>query len=92
MAPDIATLKIDSKSFSCRDQFLAMAFGQLSYRKSLRDVVTCLTSHKQKNYHLGFMSSVALSTLAYANEKRNWRMYRDLAQVLIITAKKLYSI
>lgn len=79
-----------TKSFSCRDQFLAMAFGQLSYRESLRDVVTCLTSHKQKNYHLGFMSSVALSTLAYANEKRNWRMYRDLAQVLITTAKKLY--
>lgn len=79
-----------TKSFSCRDQFLAMAFGQLSYRESLRDVVTCLTSHKQKNYHLGFMSSVALSTLAYANEKRNWRMYRDLAQVLITTARKLY--
>lgn len=80
-----------TKSFSCRDQFLSMAFGQLSYRESLRDTVACLSSHRNKSYHLGFTSSVTLATLARANEKRNWHMYRDLAQVLITTARKLYG-
>jgi len=79
-----------AKSFSCRDQFLAMAFGQLSYRESLRDVVLCLSSHRSKLYHLGFNSSVALQTLAHANEKRDWRIYRDLANTLIRKARKLY--
>lgn len=78
------------KNFSCRDQFLAMAFGQLAYRESLRDVVTCLSSHRQKLYHLGFQHSVTKTTLAHANEKRDWRIYRDLAQVLITEAKLLY--
>jgi hypothetical protein len=78
------------KSFSSRDQFLAMAFGQLAYRESLRDVVACLSSHRQKLYHLGFHSQVMLPTLARANEHRDWRIYRDLAQVLIEKARKLY--
>ena len=78
------------KSFSCRDQFLAMAFGQLAYRESLRDVVTCLASHERKLYHLGFKCTVAKTTLARANEKRDWRIYRDLAQSLIGEARALY--
>ena len=78
------------KSFSSRDQFLAMTFGQLAYRESLRDVVACLSSHKQKLYHLGFHSQVTLPTLARANEHRDWRIYRDLAQVLIEKARNLY--
>lgn len=79
-----------AKSFSCRDQFLAMVFGQLSYRESLRDVVVCLSSHRPKMYHLGFHSSVTLPTLAKANERRDWRIYRDLATILIGRARKLY--
>lgn len=78
------------KAFSCRDQFLAMAFGQLAYRESLRDIVTCLASHQQKLYHLGFKHTVAKTTLAGANEKRDWRIYRDLAQILITEARMLY--
>ncbi len=78
------------KTFSCRDQFLAMAFGQLAYRESLRDIVTCLASHEQKLYHLGFKHTVAKTTLARANEKRDWRIYRDLAQTLIMEARRLY--
>lgn len=79
-----------AKSFSCRDQFLAMVFGQLSYRESLRDVVACLSSHRPKMYHLGFHSFVTLPTLARANERRDWRIYRDLATMLIGKARKLY--
>jgi len=79
-----------AKSFSCRDQFLAMTFGQLAYRESLRDVVTCLNAQRSKAYHLGFRSSVALPTLAHANEERDWRIYRDLAEALIGEARKLY--
>jgi len=79
-----------AKSFSCRDQFLAMAFGQLTYRESLRDVVACLSSHHEKLYHLGFHSCAVLPTLARANEKRDWRIYRDFAQVLIKAARALY--
>lgn len=79
-----------SKRFPCRDQFLAMAFGQLAYRESLRDVVTCLASHQPKLYHLGFFGGVAKTTLARANEKRDWRIYRDLAQALITEARTWY--
>jgi hypothetical protein len=78
------------KRFSCRDQFLAMAFGQLAYRESLRDVVTCLSSHSSKLYHLGFRSGAVLPTLARANEKRSWRIYRDFAEILIAQARTLY--
>lgn len=79
------------RSFFCWDQFLAMMFGQLSYRNSLRDITNCLNAHKSKHYHLCFRSSVARSTLAEANEKRPWRIYRDFAQVLIKQARKLYE-
>lgn len=78
------------KRFSCRDQFLALAFGQLAYRESLRDIVVCLASHHSKLYHLGFRSSVALPTLAHANECRDWKIYRDFAQILITQARRLY--
>src|SRR3989344_6964309 len=79
-----------AKSFSCRDQFLAMAFGQLAYRESLRDVVTCLSAQRAKLYHLGFRVIATKTTLARANERRDWLTYRDLAQVLIDKALKLY--
>lgn len=78
------------KKFSCREQFLAMAFGQLSCRESLRDTVVCLTSQRSKLYHLGFSSSIARSTLAEANEKRDWNIYWDFTQLLIKEARSLY--
>ena len=64
-----------TKSFSCHDQFLAMAFGQLAYRESLRDVITCLSAQRAKLYHLGFRTLPIKTTLAKANERRDWRMY-----------------
>jgi hypothetical protein len=67
-----------------------MAFAQLTFRESLRDIEVCLRSHKAKLYHLGIRGHVARSTLAYANENRDWRVYCDFAQALIITARKLY--
>jgi hypothetical protein len=80
-----------TKSFSCWDQFLALAFGQLSFRESLRDIVVCLNAHREKLYHLGFRSVVYLPTLAKANERRSWRIYRDYAQTLIAEARRLYA-
>lgn len=80
-----------TKNLSCRDQLLALVFGQLSYRESLRDVVACLTTHQEKLYHLGFRSLPQLSALARANEKRDWNIYRDLCIALIIEARKLYA-
>ena len=68
-----------------------MAFGQLAYRESLRDIVTCLTTHQEKLYHLGFRAIPKLPTLAKANEKRDWQIYRDLCSVLITEARKLYA-
>jgi Domain of unknown function (DUF4372)/Transposase DDE domain len=79
------------KSFSCWDQFLAMAFAQLTYRESLRDIEACLRSMSGKLYHMGFRSRVARSTLAEANESRDWRIYADFAQVLIGVARPLYA-
>lgn len=67
-----------------------MAFAQLTFRESLRDIEVCLRSHEAKLYHLGIRGHVARSTLAYANENRDWRVYCDFAQALIITARKLY--
>lgn len=78
------------KNFTCREQFLSMAFGQLAYLDSLRSVVICLTAQRAKLYHLGFRKEVRLPTLASANENRDWRIYRDLAQELIQEAKQLY--
>jgi len=79
------------KSFSCWDQFLAMAFAQLTYRESLRDIEACLRSMSSKLYHMGFRGRVARSTLAEANESRDWRIYADFAQVLIGIARPLYA-
>ncbi len=78
------------KNFSCYDQFLALAFGQLSHRESLRDIVNCLNSQKQNLHHLGFSGEISRSTFADANEKRNWRIYRDFTQILITRARELY--
>src|SRR5438034_2218218 len=80
-----------AKSFSCWDQFLSMVFAQLTYRESLRDIEACLRSIGGKLYHMGFRSKVARSTLADANEFRNWRIYADFAQVLIAIARPLYA-
>lgn len=76
------------RSFSCRDQFICLAFGQLTHRESLRDIVTCLNAHKSKHYQLGLRADVARSTLADANERRDWRIYADFAQVLIRKFRK----
>jgi hypothetical protein len=79
------------RRFSCRDQFLCMAFAQLTYRQSLRDIETCLRSMAHKLYHAGIRATVARNTLAKANENRNWRIYADLAAVLIARARCLYA-
>jgi transposase len=78
------------KNLSCWDQYLAMAFAQLTYRESLRDIEACLRSVGGKLYHMGFRGKVARSTLADANESRDWRIYADFAQVLIAVARPLY--
>ena len=79
------------KTFSCWDQFLSMAFAQLTYRESLRDIEACLRSVSGKLYHMGFRGNVARSTLADANESRDWRIFADFAQVLIGIARPLYA-
>jgi len=79
------------KSFSCLDQFLCMAFAQLTYRESLRDIESCLRSMQNKVYHMGIRGKVSRNTLAHANETRDWRIYADFAQVLIHQARRLYT-
>lgn len=79
------------RNFSYWNQFLAMVFGQLSYQESLRSIAVCIRSQREKLYHLGFSSLVAKTTLAKANERRDWRIYRDLAEILIKDARRLYS-
>ena len=79
------------KSFSCLDQFLCMAFAQLTYRESLRDIEACLRSMQNKLYHMGIRGRVSRNTLAHANERRDWRIYADFAQVLIRQARALYA-
>jgi hypothetical protein len=78
------------KSFSCWDQFLTLAFAQLTYRESLRDIETCLRTAPQKLYHMGLRSTVSRNTLANANQMRDWRIYADFAQTLIQHARTLY--
>ena len=78
-------------TFSHLDQFLCLAFAQLTYRESLRDIETCLRAHQAKLYHLGIRGYIAKSTLADANESRNWRIYQDFALSQIKLARKLYS-
>ena len=79
------------RRFSCLDQFLSMAFAQLTYRESLRDIEICLRAVQPKLYPMGIRSRISRSTLADANERRDWRIYADFAQVLIATAKTLYA-
>ena len=79
------------RGFSCRDQYLAMAFAQLTYRESLRDIEACLRSMGGKLYHMGFRGRVARTTLADANECHDWRIYADFAQILIGIARPLYA-
>lgn len=79
------------QSFSCLDQLLCMTFAQLTYRESLRDIETCLRSISSKLYHMGFRSQISRSTLAHANEHRDWRIYADLAQILMQQARTLYA-
>ena len=78
------------KSFSCWDQFLCMAFAQLTFRESLRDIQACLRASQQKLYHMGFRGKVSRNTLAHANQVRDWRIYADFAHVLITLARSLY--
>src|SRR3989338_4093586 len=78
------------KSFSCMDQFLCMAFAQLTYRESLRDIESCLRSMRSKLYHMGIRAQVSRNTLSNANNQRDWHIYADFAQVLIHTARYLY--
>jgi len=78
-------------TFTCLDQFLCMAFAQLTYRESLRDIEACLRVAKSKLYHMGIRGNVSRNTLAHANENRDWRIYADFAQVLIKIARELYA-
>ncbi len=79
------------KTFSCLDQYFSMAFAQLTYRESLRDIEACLRAQESKLYHMGIKSRVSRSTLADANEVRDWRIYADFAQSLIGIARRLYA-
>ena len=79
------------RGFSCLDQFLAMAFAQLTYRESLRDIEACLRSISAKLYHIGFRGKVARTNLAASNETHDWRIFADFAQVLIAIARPLYA-
>ena len=78
------------KSFSCLDQYLCMAFAQMTFRESLRDIEVCLRAQKSKLYHMGIRGGISRNTLANANKTRNWRIYADFAQSLIQTARRLY--
>lgn len=79
------------KSFKCIDQFLCMAFAQLTYRESLRDIEACLRAMQSKLYHMGIRSQISRNNLSNANNTRNWRIYADFAQVLIHKARSLYA-
>ena len=82
---------VHGRGFSCRDQYLAMAFAQLTYRESLRDIEACLRAMSGKLYHMGFRGRVSRSTLADANDAHDWRIYADFAQVLIGIARPLHA-
>src|SRR5210317_1555653 len=79
------------RSFTCYDQLLCMAFAQLTYRESLRDIQCCLRAMREKLYHMGIRGRISRSTLADANENRDWRIYSDFAQILIHEARQLYA-
>jgi hypothetical protein len=78
-------------SFSCWDQYLCMAFAQLTYRESLRDIQVCLRATQSRLYHLGIRGKVSRNTLAHANQTRDWQIYADFAQILIAKARQLYA-
>ena len=78
------------RGFSCRDQFLCLAFAQLTYRESLRDIVACLNSKPRLLYHLGFRGRITRTNLAYANKHRDWRLFQSLAETLMRRAGALY--
>ena len=80
-----------AKSFSTFDQFLCLAYAQMSGRDSLREIETCLNSHREKLYHIGFRGDVSRTTLADSNERRDWRIFQDFGQVLISIAQRLYQ-
>src|SRR5881398_1172266 len=80
-----------ARRFTCWDQFLCMVFAQLTYRESLRDIEACLGAVPERLYHMGIRGPVSRSTLADANERRNWRIYADFAQILILEAQRLYA-
>ncbi len=80
-----------TKTFSHLDQYLSMTFAQLTFRESLRDIEVCLRAHESKIYHLGIRGHVARSNIGDANEKRDWRIYRDFASTLIVEARQLYA-
>jgi len=79
------------KHFTCLDQYLCMAFAQLTYRESLRDIETCLRAQRTKRYHMGIRSTISRNTLSNANKLRDWRIYAEFAQTLINTARHLYA-
>jgi hypothetical protein len=79
------------RHFGCRQQFICMAFAQLTWREGLRDIATCLNAKAEALYHLGFREPVAKSTLADANEQRDWRLWEDLAKNLMRKARTLYA-
>ncbi len=78
------------KEFSCWDRFLCLAFAQLTYRESIRDIEACLGARQPELYHRGFRGQASLNTLSHANEHRDWRIYADFARVLIVTARDPY--
>jgi len=78
------------RKFTCLDQFFCLAFAQLTYRESLRDIVSCLRTMKRRLYHMGIRGRISRNNLANANEARDWRIYADFAQVLIAEARRLY--
>ena len=79
------------QSFTCLDQFLCLAFAQLTHRESLRGIEVCLRAHREKLYHMGIRGGMARNTLANANRKRDWRIHADFAQALIRIARPLYA-
>ena len=79
------------QSFTCLDQFLCMAFAQLTYRESLRDIEACLRAHQDKLYHMGIRGGMSRNTLANANQRRDWRIYAEFAQAMIRIARPLYA-
>ena len=79
------------RTYSCWDQYLSMTFAQLTYRESLRDIEACLRAMQDRLYHMGIRGKVSRNTLAVANEKRDWRIYADFAQILINEARQLYA-